>query len=313
MTTTFSGLAERVPDFGMIPGLAEACPKDRSLEMYRRICRVREFELQCKKYIDEKVVQVFCYLSLGQESFPAALSMTMMGSWVVPQHRGHGTCLLFGMEPAKIIDELLGLETGCCKGMGGSPAIHDISKKILGHNHLIGDNVPVAVGFSYAKPGEKTICIFGDGAAEEDYVIGALGFAATHKLPMLFICDDNDLSVLTPTRDRRTWKIHEVCKAYGMEGVDIADDPWLIDHYVREFQTKLPAIINVRNCRELWHQGTGTDGAPEWNRFQITRNKMIELGLEKEITQIESEAKQEMESLWLKQLQKLSETSHAST
>ena len=71
---------------------------------------------------------------------------------------------------------------------------------MYGHVGLIGDQVPVAAGFSLVKNDKITVCYFGDGAAEEDYVLATLGFASQKKLKILFICDDNNLSVLTQKR-----------------------------------------------------------------------------------------------------------------
>lgn len=294
----------RSPTYGIVVGAAEKCPKERSLEMFRRICAIRFFELEVKKAREAKHVKSLVYLSVGQESVAAATATVMQGSWVTYQHRCHGFFLTYGGDPRALIDELLTRETGANRGMGGSNYLQDISKKIIGHNGLIGDNVPIATGVAYArkKHGEKVVCYFGDGAAEEDYVLGAFGFAASHKLPILFICDDNDLSVLTPTRDRRTWEVDEVARSFGMPAVDITDDPWTIEHYTREFSTQLPAVINIRNCRELWHQGTGVDGVPEWHRFNLTKQKLVELGLGSEAEKIESEEKAKAGRLWQEQL-----------
>ena len=142
---------------------------------------------------------------------------------------------------------------------------------------------------------------------EEDYVYGGIGFAATHKLPVLFICEDNDLSVLTPTRDRRTWKIDDVVRAMGIPSIDITDDPWLVRHHAQTFSGNLPAFLNVRTCRGLWHVGTGTDGPPEWDRFALVKAKLDELGLAEKARQIEAEEKRAIENLWDERLQIQSE------
>ena len=62
-------------------------------------------------------------------------------------------------------------------------------------------------------------------------MLAALGYAATHKLKILFICDDNNLSVLTPIKDRRNWEITDVAKSFGISSIDISDDPWNIYHW----------------------------------------------------------------------------------
>ena len=66
----------------------------------------------------------------------------------------------------------------------------------------------------------------------------------------------------------------------------------------------LPAFLNIRTCRYLWHSGTGKDGEPEWNRFEIFKQELEGLGLGREAREIEDEARLEMEKLWQTQLQK---------
>ncbi len=305
--TRRSILSERTSHYGMIDNVTESLTKEETLQMFETICFIRYFEFCVRQAHINKQIKCLIYLSNGQESMAAATSLLMKNSWVSYQHRCHGFYLAFGGDPIKLIDELLGLPTGCNKGMGGSNCLQDLDKKLIGHNGLIGDNVPIGCGVAFAKQNEKHVCFFGDGAAEEDYVLGALGFAATHKLPMLFICDDNDLSVLTPTEDRRTWKIHDVAKSFGMPAVDITDDPWLIAHYVKKFSNQLPALINIRECREFWHQGTGVDGEPEWNRFDLIKKTLVKMGLEKESNEIELKMKKKAEGLWQERLQTLSE------
>ena len=91
------------------------------------------------------------------------------------QHRGHGIYLAYGGNPEKLVDELIGLKTGTNKGMGGSPPKFDKKIGMFGHVGLIGDQVPVAAGYSLIKKLNNSM-FFGDGAAEEDYVLATLGF-----------------------------------------------------------------------------------------------------------------------------------------
>jgi TPP-dependent pyruvate/acetoin dehydrogenase alpha subunit len=293
----------RRPDLGYIPGLAAEAPREWSLEMYRRYKTVREFELAARKAGQDRDIEIFMYLCVGQEAISVAPSMSLRGSWVLGQHRGHGIYLAFGGRPERLVDELLGLPTGSNGGMGGSPPIQDIERRVIGHNGLIGDQVPVACGVAMCvPPGETVVCYFGDGAAEEDYVLAALGHAGSRRLPILFICDDNDLSVLTPTSDRRTWQITDVAESFGVRSVDIADDPWLIDHWCRELSGDLPALINIRTCRELWHVGVGQDGPPEWDRWAIVREQMELLQLGREMAVIDDEVEKEVSELWRERL-----------
>lgn len=292
----------RRPDLGAIPGLAATWPEARTLELFRRLCEIRHFDLRARRGQIEKDVDTLIYLSVGQESVAAGVSMAMKGSWLLGQHRGHSFYLAFGGRREPLVDELLGLPTGCCGGMGGSPPIHDIERRIVGHIGLIGDQVPVAAGVAMARPGERVVSVFGDGAAEEDYVLATLGMAVSRKLPILFVCEDNDLSVLTPTRDRRQWLLADVARGFGMEAVDIADDPWLVAHWAETLSDRLPAVMNVRTCRGLWHVGTGSDDNADWDRFALIRETLAELGLADKAAAIESETEKGVEELWTSRL-----------
>ena len=291
---------------GSIPDLAKNCRQEESLEIFRRMCMIRYFEIEVAKASEKGHIYCPVYLSIGQESIASAVSMVMKGSYIFTQHRGHSAYLAFGGDPVKLMDELLGLPSGCCGGMGGSPCIQDPNIKMIGHEGLIGEHIPIAVGMALGAPGEKVACFFGDGAVEEDYTYGGLGFAATRKLPVLFICEDNDLSVLTPTKDRRTWKLDDLARSFGMESVDITDNPWLVRHHALRMINNLPALINCRTTRIRWHVGPGQDGPPEWDRFEQTKNELNALGLTKRAQEIETDARHVAEELWKERLQTLS-------
>jgi TPP-dependent pyruvate/acetoin dehydrogenase alpha subunit len=225
---------------------------------------------------------------------------------IFSQHRCHDIFLSFGGNPKKLRDELLGLSTGTSKGRAGSNCIqcHENNVKMFGHHGLIGENVPLAVGAALGSK-KPVVCFFGDGAAEEDYVSASIGFAITHKLPVLFICVDNNLSILTEIKIRRSWKITDVAKGFGMTAIDVADDPWAVLSILNKMKKNLPALINIYTCRANWHAGVGVDGKPEWNRYELLKNKLFKLGLKKEVDKIENDIKIEMDKLWdKKQLQK---------
>ncbi len=301
---------KRRSDLGAIAGLKDQIPSDRMLEIFRRMAYVRAFEYRVKRAQDNKEIDCLVYLGAGQETLAAAVSMTMEGQYMFAQHRGHPWYINFDGDIEALVDELLGLETGSNKGMGGSPPIQDFEHGIVGHVGLIGDHVPVATGAAMFLPHngrDKVVSVFGDGAAEEDYVLASLGHAGSHKLPILFICDDNDLSVLTKTEERRNWDITEVAASFGVKAIDIADDPWLIDHWVQELSDQLPALINIRTCRELWHVGTGSDGDMEWNRYEIVKEELASRQLASEANEIEETVQKQVEDLWNARLQIQSE------
>lgn len=281
---------------------SELFPKSVSLELFRRICLCRYFELNYKKYYDQSDKKIPIYLSLGQESVAAALSLAFPETEkIFGQHRCHDWYLCFGGNIEELIDELLYRPSGCATGMGGSASIHSPTINMIGHDGHMGTQVPIAVGYALGSR-EKTLTIMGDASAEEGYVLGALGEGASKKLPILFICTDNGLSVLTKLEVRRSWRMVDEAEAKGMPAIDILDDPWLIMARVNELKKSLPAFMNIHVCRELWHAGTGCDGPPEWNRFELTKKELARVGLEKESDEIEKETVHAIQTIWGKRL-----------
>ena len=87
-------------------------------------------------------------------------------------------------------------------------------KNIFGHDGLMGSQVPIGVGSCYVS-NKPTIIFVGDSAAEEDYVLSSIGWASTKNIPVLFVIEDNNLSILTEKKVRRSWDMHNVAKGFG--------------------------------------------------------------------------------------------------
>lgn len=291
----------RCVELGLIPDISRRFEAKVSLEVFRRMCLARYFEIEAARAYRAGAIHSPIYLSTGQESTAAAVSAVIKDYYLFCQHRSHATYIAFGGNIAALIDELLGRPTGCTGGIGGSPMIQDPKIGMIGHHGLIGENVPLAVGFALGSS-KPTAAFFGDAAAEEDYVFGSMGFASRHKLPILFICEDNNLSILTCTEVRRNWEIADVAKALKIPSVDISDDPWLIMYHTKELVKTLPAFINCRTCRHYWHTGAGVDGPPEWDRFALVKEELEKLGISH--TRTEVDAKKYIEDLWQERLRK---------
>lgn len=174
---------------------------------------------------------------------------------------------------------------------------------MFGHSGLMGEQIPIAVGAALASR-HPTLAICGDASVEEDYIYPSLGYAAKEKLPVLFVCEDNGLSILTPVAVRRNWSPVDVARAVGMPAVEITDDPWLIAHHAQQLAKDLPAFINIQTVRNLWHAGTGCDGPPEWDRYALVKEQMARLGLANEVELIERETADRASTIWAKPLRK---------
>lgn len=305
---------ERHPDLGRIDSVAKEFPKETTTELLKRMCFSRHFELKVHEVYDRGLIHAPIYLSFGQEAAAAALSLAFSEEKpdIFAQHRAHDLYLSYGGDPVALIDELLGLPTGCARGMGGSASIHCPKIKMHGHDGLMGTQIPIAVGYTLRKTRVRdpapTLAVMGDASAEEDYVIAALGYASTKRLPILFVCVDNGLSVLTKTELRRNWLVADLAKSLRMPAADIADDPWLIMHQVLRLKRNLPAFLNVQVCRGSSHAGTRKDNwqEPAWNRFELMKSTLQELDLLGAAEAIGAQAEVAVEALWEKRLKEVS-------
>jgi pyruvate dehydrogenase E1 component alpha subunit len=270
------------------------------LKAFNKASFCRHFENQVYKNVENKTIKIPTYLSAGQEYIPASIYTILEEKNIEPnifiQHRGHSHYLSVGADPITLIDELLGRETGCSNGMGGSASIQSKDKNIFGHDGLMGSQAPIAVGHCYHTH-KPTIVILGDASAEEDYVLGAIGWASTKKLPILFIVEDNNLSILTEKRIRRNWEMDDVAKAFKMKGYNIDDNPLSIMNILKDYNFEEPMLLNINTVRKYWHAGAGKDG----DYFDRYEDELKNLG--EEAIKIDLENKQIVEKLWQKQLE----------
>ena len=275
--------------------------KDFRIQIFKIASLCRNFEEEVITNINNKKISTPTYVSAGQELIASTLSAICRKNKIKPllfgQHRCHSTYLAFGGEPVKLIDELLGLKTGCTEGKGGSASIHSKSINMYGHDGLMGSNGPIGVGACYATK-KPTIIFLGDAAAEEDYVLGALGWASHKKLPILFIIEDNNYSILTKKSTRRNWNMRDVSRSFKLEGHDIKDDPKEINKYSKLFFKK-PTLLNINTNRIYWHAGAGKDSNKTFDRF---KNEKKILGVE--AIKINEYYKKHIEKLWKLQLEK---------
>ena len=270
------------------------------IEAFKKASFCRHFENQVYKASQDKQIKFPFYLSAGQEYIPASiytiLEMNGIDANVFIQHRGHSHYLSKGADPIQLIDELLGRKTGCAGGMGGSASIHSHEKNIFGHDGMMGSQVPIAVGHAY-QTRKPTIVVMGDASAEEDYVLGALGWASTKNLPILFIVEDNNLSILTEKKMRRNWDMHNVANAFKMDGYDLSDDPLVLYEFLVNYKFDKPMLLNINTTRKYWHAGAGQDG----DYFDRYESEKKSLGSEAE--QIDNKNKLLVEKLWQQQLE----------
>jgi pyruvate dehydrogenase E1 component alpha subunit len=271
------------------------------LEVFNKISFCRHFENYVYKKIEDKTIKIPVYLSAGQESTPCSIATYCKELGIEPnifiQHRGHSTYLAFDAPPEKLVDELLGLESGCSFGMGGSASIQSLEKNIYGHDGLMGSQVPIAVGHCYQTK-HPTIVFMGDASAEEDYVGSAIGWASTKNLPILFVVEDNNLSILTEKKVRRNWEMDNLARAYKVKAFDLLDNPETIRKRLLGVFNG-PMLLNIKTTRKYWHSGAGIDGN-YFDRYEWCKEKLSEYALP-----IDEQNKIKVEEIWKSRLETL--------
>ena len=196
-----------------------------------------------------------------------------------------------------LIRELMSKTDGCTWGKGGSASIHSTKINMYGHDGLMGSNGPIGVGACFATK-KPTIIFLGDAAAEEDYVLGAMGWASKKNLPIVFIIEDNNLSILTEKRVRRNWEIDDVAKSFKMESYNISDSPKDIFKVSKNFFKK-PVLVNINTNRLFWHAGAGQDDPKVFDRLKAEVKKMG-----KKAEQLLIKNKIKVNKLWEKHLER---------
>jgi len=142
------------------------------------------------------------HLSIGQEAVAAGVCAHLNSNdYLTSTHRGHGHTLAKGADPARMMLELFGKAGGYCGGRGGSMHIADFSVGMLGANGVVAAGIPIAVGAAHSLKIQNkqsiAVSFFGDGAINRGPFAEGLNWAATFKLPVLFVCEDNQWSATT--------------------------------------------------------------------------------------------------------------------
>ncbi len=201
--------------------------KDKMLEMYRMMTRIRLFEAQVRDLATANEIPGFVHVSIGEEASATGVCAALRATdRITSTHRGHGHLIAKGGRLDRMMAEIFGKRTGYCKGKGGSMHIVDFSLGILGANGIVGGGIPLATGSALAaviaQRDEVTACFFGDGASNEGTFHESLNLAAVWKLPVIYVCENNGFGEFTPMRTvTSVTDIAVRAQAYGIPGVII--------------------------------------------------------------------------------------------
>jgi acetoin:2,6-dichlorophenolindophenol oxidoreductase subunit alpha len=177
--------------------------KQTLIDLYTRMLTIRRFEERVVKEFSEGKISGFVHSYIGEEAIAVGVCAHLNKTdRIVSHHRGHGHCIAKGADIRRMMAEIYGKKTGYCKGKGGSMHIADFSIGMLGADGIVGAGLPIAVGAATAAQLEGGSAIaavfFGDGACQEGEFHEALNLAGIWKLPLLFVCENNQYGVNTP-------------------------------------------------------------------------------------------------------------------
>lgn len=200
---------------------------------YRDMLRIRRTEEAIALRYADQEMRCPTHLCIGQEAVCVGVAAGLgQDDHIFSNHRAHGHYLAKGGNLTAMIAELYGKATGCCGGMGGSMHLIDPAAGFLGAVPIVASTIPLAVGAAWAAKLQGTsrvaVAFFGDGAFEEGVVHESINFAALHRLPMVFVCENNLYSVYTHLDERQPARpIHGIAAAHGCcvgtaDGNDVA-------------------------------------------------------------------------------------------
>ena len=174
------------------------------LDLYRRMTLIRGFEDRVQSLFLKGHVHGTTHLCSGQEAVEVGVASRLQdGDRVAGTYRGHGHALALGLEPQKLMDELLGRATGVCGGRAGSMNVVDLEHGLIGCFGIVGGSIAAATGaaMAFKGTGKVGVAFFGDGAVNQAYFYECLNFAKVFSLPALYVCENNLYGEYTLSRD----------------------------------------------------------------------------------------------------------------
>jgi 2-oxoisovalerate dehydrogenase E1 component len=286
---------------------------EQSLSLYRAMLTIRLTEEQLLRAHQRGLIHGACHTYIGEEAVAAGVCAHLRPQDpVFSTHRGHGHALAKGLEPRALIAELLGRATGCSGGRGGSMHLFAPGIGLMGTSGIVGPCILQAAGAGYAaklaKDGRVAAAFFGDGASNNGAFHEGLNMAAIWKLPVLFVCENNQFATEIPiSYSGANPNIAERAAAYNIPGVSVDGNDVLAvaaaaSEAVRRARAgEGPTLLECRTYRTRPHaEGMGDytyrtrEDVEAWKArcpIQALRRRLLEDGVatEDELAAIETE------------------------
>lgn len=234
------------------------------VEIYRRMALIKANDERSRKVIMNGRLVMPYYSPRGQEVIPSAISVNLTDDdYITTIYRGSHDQLAKGLPLKDLWAEVAGRTTGTCKGKGGPMHVTYPTKGIMVTTGIVGASLPIANGLAWGSQikgdGRVTVASFGDGAANIGAFHESLNLAAVWKLPVIFVCQNNEWGEHTAYDKTSNVKVADRAAAYGMPGVRVdGNDPFEMYAAAHEAITRAragegPTLIEAMTYRFFGH------------------------------------------------------------
>src|SRR4051794_19821040 len=238
--------------------------RDAAREWLRSMMLIRRFEERAGEMYAKAKVGGFLHLAIGEEATIVGAVRAMRDEdYLISTYRSHGHALSRGADPNKVMAELFGREPGVSHGRGGSMHMFSLEKRFMGGYGIVGGNLPLAAGMAlasdYLDRDEVTVCVFGDGAANQGTFGETLNLAALWHLPVVFMVTNNQFGMGTALeRHSAETDLHRRGEGYGVpglrcDGMDVVDTHAVMSEAIRRAREKRPVLVEAVTYRFRGH------------------------------------------------------------
>jgi TPP-dependent pyruvate/acetoin dehydrogenase alpha subunit len=197
--------------------------REGALGLLATMWRIRLFEERVIRLKQADEVHGLVHLSVGQEGVAAPVCAQLRDDDAVYSgHRAHGHAIAKGASLKRTMAELMGRDTGLCRGLGGSMHLVDAEHGFMGATGVVGGSIPIALGSALAARlrGDDAVAVvfFGDGAVQAGHFSETVNLAALWRLPLILVCENNGFAEFTP-RSAHTVveRVSDVVAPYDVE------------------------------------------------------------------------------------------------
>ena len=209
---------------------------DMLLEMQRRMLRIRYFDERASKMVKRGEIPGTVHTSIGQEAQVVGATMALADNdYMTGNHRSHGHPIGKGAALGPLMAELVGKAWGVCGGKGGSMHLADFKVGSLGESGIVGSSIPIATGAALSCKvlgnDRVSLAFFGDGAANQGCLYEAMNLASVWKLPIVFLCENNQYALSTPAHTVTAGVLADRAAGFDMPGVRVEDGQSVLTVY----------------------------------------------------------------------------------